>query len=136
MFSRNTMGLLGLLIAAMLGLVLVTPAQAVTYTWNGTGAAWDVAGDWNPAGGPPGLLDTATFNDTGTATTAVDLGTSGDKSIDTLILSAMSANYSIGSTAGSILTIVTKVTQNGANSSITAKVATGTNDLTFETLAG
>ncbi|MCX5653714.1 MAG: autotransporter-associated beta strand repeat-containing protein, partial [Planctomycetota bacterium] len=56
MFSRSTMSLLGLLVATMLGLVLVAPAQAATYTWDvatldsaitdGTGT-WQVgAGNW------------------------------------------------------------------------------------------
>jgi hypothetical protein len=36
MFSRNTMSLLGLLIAAMLGLALVAPVQAATeFSWVG-----------------------------------------------------------------------------------------------------
>ncbi|MCX5653741.1 MAG: autotransporter-associated beta strand repeat-containing protein [Planctomycetota bacterium] len=71
MFSRNTRSLLGLLVAAMLGLVLVAPVQAATGTWNGpnltgtwgtTEANWTglVPGTpWDLTNGP---TNTASFN--------------------------------------------------------------------------
>jgi len=43
MFSRNARSLLGLLVAAMLGLVLVAPTQAATGTWNGP----NLTGTWD-----------------------------------------------------------------------------------------
>jgi autotransporter-associated beta strand protein len=54
------MNLLGLLVAAMLGLVVVTPAQATEYTWTQTGTPgpydFDAAGNWS------GLTYTAPTN--------------------------------------------------------------------------
>ncbi|MCX5654968.1 MAG: autotransporter-associated beta strand repeat-containing protein, partial [Planctomycetota bacterium] len=64
MFSRNTLGLLGLLIAATLGLVLVTPAQAIEYTWTPTDAGtynWDDASSNWTSGFPNAVGDTATL---------------------------------------------------------------------------
>ena len=38
-----------------------------TYTWTGaSGADWSVAGDWSPAGGPPGIADFAFIQSGGT----------------------------------------------------------------------
>jgi hypothetical protein len=38
-----------------------------TYSWIGaSGADWSVAGDWSPAGGPPGIADVAIIPDGGT----------------------------------------------------------------------
>jgi len=39
-----------------------------TYSWIGaSGADWSVAGNWSPAGGPPGFVDTAIIQSGGTA---------------------------------------------------------------------
>jgi autotransporter-associated beta strand protein len=72
MFSRNTMSLLGLLIAAMLGLALVAPAQAIEYSYSWLGDndtnLWSTVGNWNPLdGGTPPLVtgDTARFGTAG-----------------------------------------------------------------------
>jgi autotransporter-associated beta strand protein len=71
MLSRNTSSLLGVLVAATLGLVLVAPAQAALFTWNGPNltGTWDTTDtNWVPStGGTPwdltnGPTNTASFN--------------------------------------------------------------------------
>ncbi|MCX6616030.1 MAG: autotransporter-associated beta strand repeat-containing protein, partial [Acidobacteria bacterium] len=141
MFSRNMISPLGLLIAAMASMVLVAPAMATEYTWQGFGNAWDVNTNWNPATGYPGtggaVGDIARFSSLGEAQSLVDLGASGDLAVDFLYLQGATQNYTIGSTAASTLTINTKATQDGSNSFITCKVATGSlTDLQLDTLSG
>jgi hypothetical protein len=54
-----------------------------TYTWTGaSGADWSLAGDWSPAGGPPGIGDAAVIQSGGT----VSVGEA--ESIDALSLAA------------------------------------------------
>lgn len=50
-------------LVSLFALVCSPPAfgQSV-YTWNGNGYYWHTANNWNPAGGPPGVNDTAVFN--------------------------------------------------------------------------
>jgi autotransporter-associated beta strand protein len=43
------------------GLMVTTTVEAADYTWTDGNAAWATAGNWSPAGGPPGAADTATF---------------------------------------------------------------------------
>ncbi|MCX5675009.1 MAG: autotransporter-associated beta strand repeat-containing protein, partial [Planctomycetota bacterium] len=143
MAHRNGLALLGLLVAATLGLVLVTPARATNtvYTWQGIGNAWDQSANWLPNTGYPGTGgetgDTASFTSVGEAQYNVDLGASGDRAVDFIVLQGAGASYTIGSTAFSTLTIYQKVTQNGTNSFITCKVATGAvNDLQLDALLG
>ena len=143
MAHRNGLALLGLLIAATLGLALVTPVRATNtvYMWQGLGNAWDQNANWWPNTGYPGTGgetgDTAQFTNTGEAQNLVDLGASGDRAVDFIVLQGVGANYTIGSTAASTLTIYQKVTQNGTNSFITCKVATGAaSDLQLDALLG
>ena len=100
MFSRNTMSLLGLLVAAMLGLALATPAQADSATWNGTtDALWATTTNWaGPPAAVPGTGNTATFDNAGNANTTLDLGTG--VTINTILFdTAGAAAYIIGSGA-------------------------------------
>ncbi|MCX5653715.1 MAG: autotransporter-associated beta strand repeat-containing protein, partial [Planctomycetota bacterium] len=86
MFRRNTRSLLGLLIAATLGLALVTPAQAVNYTWNNVGTGiwdttatnWSGSGSLTPWDSTNGIGNTAVFNTAGaTATVSGTVYTNG-----------------------------------------------------------
>ncbi|MCX5682753.1 MAG: hypothetical protein NT049_03610, partial [Planctomycetota bacterium] len=101
MFSRNMMSLLGLLMAAMLGFALVTPAQAIEYSWvgDGVGNAWSVGANWSSVDPsptpPPGALDTARFGDVAAANAAVDVDAA--TSVDTIILEGAATGYTIGS---------------------------------------
>ncbi|MCX5675289.1 MAG: PA14 domain-containing protein, partial [Planctomycetota bacterium] len=116
MARRNGLALLGLLVAATLGLVLVTPARATDYTWNGAGTDWDVTLNWNSAGGTwPLAGDKATFNDDGVGSLAVDLGAVGGQFAAELVFMASLGNdYSIDSANDYTLTLTQKVTQGGA----------------------
>ena len=100
MFSRNTMSLLGLLVAAMLGLAPAAPAQADSATWNGTtDALWATTNNWaGPPVAVPGTGNTATFDNAGNANTTLDLGTG--VTINTILFdTAGAAAYIIGSGA-------------------------------------
>ncbi|MBE3095524.1 MAG: autotransporter-associated beta strand repeat-containing protein, partial [Planctomycetes bacterium] len=140
MARRNGLALLGLLVVATLGLVLVTPARATEYSWIGGdvgGNLWDIGANWNPATAYPVAGDTATFDAGGEANNLVDLGASGARAVDFIVLQGATASYTIGSTADSTLTINQKVTQDGTNSVISCKVATGAvNDLQLDALSG
>jgi fibronectin-binding autotransporter adhesin len=59
------------LLSIVASLCFTTAASAqVNYSWNNSGTDWTAAGSWNPAGGPPGTVDSAFFVATsGTATT-------------------------------------------------------------------
>jgi hypothetical protein len=102
MFSRNTRSLLGLLVAAMLGFVLVTPAQADNAAWTGaTDAGWFTAGpptNWdNTPGAVPGTGNTATFNGAGNGNVVIDVATGGPLTINTILFDTnLAAAYTIG----------------------------------------
>ncbi|MBE3096478.1 MAG: autotransporter-associated beta strand repeat-containing protein, partial [Planctomycetes bacterium] len=143
MARRNGLALLGFLVAATLGLALVTPARATdtVYTWQGIGNAWDESANWDPNTGYPGTGgetgDTASFTAAGEAKNNVDLGASGNRAVDFIVLQGSGASYTIGSTAFSTLTINQKVTQDGTDSVISCKVATGAaSDLQLDVLSG
>jgi autotransporter-associated beta strand protein len=53
-------------VASFLLLVLSNPTFGQAYTWNNTGTDWNMAGSWNPSGGPPGADDSVFFNVEGT----------------------------------------------------------------------
>ena len=64
MSSRNARSLLGPLVAAMLGLVLVTSAQATPYTWTPTAEGtynWDDSSSNWTSGFPNAVDDIATL---------------------------------------------------------------------------
>ncbi|MCX5653716.1 MAG: autotransporter-associated beta strand repeat-containing protein, partial [Planctomycetota bacterium] len=114
------MRLLGLLVAATLGLVLVTPAQAVSYTWdNGGTGFWDTtdtnwggSGSLTPWDSTNGIGNTATFNTAGaTATVSDTVYTTGITFGDTATISGGTINL-----AGTTPTIT--ATNNGAISSV------------------
>ena len=57
--------------ALALGVLLVAPGPLraqTNYAWNVGTANWGTAGNWTPGGGPPGVIDSATFNIAGTYT--------------------------------------------------------------------
>ncbi|MCX5675655.1 MAG: autotransporter-associated beta strand repeat-containing protein, partial [Planctomycetota bacterium] len=144
MARRNGLALLGLMVAATLGLALVTPARATNtvYTWQGIGNAWDQSANWLPNTGYPGTGgetgDTASFTSVGEAQNLVDLGASGNIAVDFIVLQGTVASYTISATAdpAPTLTIYQKVTQDGTDSVISCKVATSTNDLELNALVG
>ncbi|MBE3100493.1 MAG: hypothetical protein IMZ44_25515, partial [Planctomycetes bacterium] len=78
---------------------------------------------------------TATFDAGGEANNLVDLG-AGNIAVDFIVLEGAVANYTIGSTVDSTLTVYQKVTQNGTDSVISCKVATSTNDLELNAAVG
>jgi len=98
MLSRNRMRLLGLLVAAMLGLVLVAPTQATEYTWTPTAGGtynWDDAlSNWG--GGFPNAVDD-------TATLAI--GLAGAQTID-LNQAITIGTLNIGDTGGAYATLL------------------------------
>ena len=140
MSSRNTMSLLGLLVAAVLGFVLVTPAQAAALTWNGTAnMQWDTASTnwggttlWNNA-----TPDSATFGATGVGTVSLTEGitvgaltfnTTGyviDTSINTLALKS-TGDFTITVASGVTAEMVSTNITNSAVSSDTIKTGLGT----------
>jgi autotransporter-associated beta strand protein len=92
------MSLLGLLVAAMLGLVLATPAQAGNANWTGGGtdALWSNTSNWS-ATPVPGSGNTATFNAAaGAGGATIDL--TGGVTIQQITFdTANAAAYTIGS---------------------------------------
>jgi hypothetical protein len=133
MFSRTTRSLLGLLIAATLGLVLVTPAQAVSYTWdNGGTGFWDTtdtnwggSGSLTPWDSTNGIGNTATFNIAGaTATVSDTVYTNGITFGDTATISGSTINL-----AGTTPTITAN-----ADATISSQILSDTAGLTKQGL--
>ena len=114
MFSRNTMNWLGPLAAVTLGLALVAPAHATTYTWTPTAAGtynWDDASSNWTSGFPNAVDDTATL--------AIDLA--GAQTID-LNQAISIGTLNIGDTGSDYYATTI---QNGTAGSLTFDVATG-----------
>ncbi len=57
---RTTITIIIAILAIALG---VSDAAATDYTFNATSGTWGTAANWDPAGGPPGVNDTATIPD-------------------------------------------------------------------------
>jgi len=135
MFSRNAMSLLGLLIAAMLGLLPVASAQAADGTWNTTttGLLWGTAANWLGSTIADGSDATANFNTLNiTSDTTVHLDTA--RTIGNLIFgdttasngwildnNAVAAN--ILTLAGATPTITVNNLGSGKTASITGVIA-------------
>jgi len=71
---------------------IALPADATTYTWQGSGGNWNVAGNWNPSGPPSSAADTGIIA-SANATANANLGTTGNQ--PTIIVSnrTLSFNY-------------------------------------------
>lgn len=113
--------------------ILASAVQATSITWNGAGATWNDAAQWNPAQ-IPGTNDEAIFTDTLTSGKTISLGAS--QAASSLTISALNA-FTLG-TAGDVsnsytlsLTNVTRsdVTGTENNQTIAAGVALAANSV-------
>src|SRR4051794_31635565 len=94
-----------LMLAAIALLQLAPVAQAVSYVWSGTtDANWSTDTNWSPAGGPPGSLDSATFNVAVPASGAVI--STGSINLTSLTFDTANAGaYTIGSVGTDTITL-------------------------------
>ena len=126
MFSRNTMGLLGLLVAAMLGLVLVGPAQAATWTKLTGTNSWNVNANWStPATFPNAIDDIANMEINITGNQTVNLNQ--PITVGTLQIGDTSGNqtYTLASNGGSLTFDVT------SGNAVLSRAAGGTGAVTI-----
>lgn len=101
MFSTMTRAFVATLALTACWLAFACPrAHGVAYTWNAASGNWDVAGNWTPAGGPPGtgVGDTGTIS-SDTATANAQLSNAPDIFVDgtgVLIINALGTSATGG----------------------------------------
>ena len=136
MSSTSGLRLLGVLVAVTLGLAIVAPAVATTYTWYGTGADanWGTVENWG--GVAPSDLDTAVFDDTGVAVSPVnDVA----RAVDTVTFANTGGSYNLSGDPAAVLTVNTAITQvpgTGVTNTISATISTGAIALTINVADG
>jgi autotransporter-associated beta strand protein len=91
---RRVTALAAGVVLAAASLVVTTPAQAQSFTWNGASTDYNAGGNWTPPAGPPPVVagQSAVFDTTGSIPVSV---TTGPIAPDSWTFTAASQSYSI-----------------------------------------
>ena len=111
------------LVAASIGVLAnVGPAQAASGTWNGATGVYETNANWTGASAPIGAGDTATFSNTGAATT-ITVGA--PLSINQWIFDAAAQSYTLGGAAVTLNNATGIINQSATNQTINNIIAGG-----------